>query len=480
VDADTKTLRVVTLALLVAGVLAWLPGLEGPFILDDRLHIVRNPAIRDATDPWLALRGGYQETRPLFLLTLWLNYAASGLSTFSWHLFNLGLHLGCAVLMHRLALRTVDAAGVDRWVAHLAALVFVVHPMTTEAVTYINSRSGPMAALFGVGAMLVFLRGRRGAAAGLLLLSVLSKESGVVFWPLLLLWLWLFVPEGGRAVAMKRAAPLGLVLLVVPLLFATSTNPHDDTIGFGLAPLIDYWLTQARVLVYFSLMSVFPVHHNLDHDFPVSTGVDGEVAAALLVLSLLVALGWRVRRRAPVVTWSIAWFFVCLAPTNSVVPFVDFVAERHLYASLMGAALLIAWLVWRIPKPAVRWAVAGVCVLGFAVLTARRNAVYADPIALWSQTVAASPQKARPRLNLAVWLFDANRFDDGFEQLKAAWALDPDDPSINYNLGAAYERLRDDARAVHFFQRAVEASPRPRWIASLQRARARLAARPPP
>ncbi len=442
----------VGVGIAVLAALAYAPSLTGPFIFDDIHHIVDNPGIRSFGT---VFDSGLQETRPLFLYSLAVNYAVGELDPIGYRLVNLALHVGCALLL--LALARAAARDLDddeAWFPAIAAGLFAVHPMATESVAYVNSRSGVLAACFGLAAIVLYLRWDRMRADGVakrplaltyagsiacMALAMLSKESGVVAPALLVAYLWLIRGRGARA--MVAALPLVACAAIVPLLFAVVDSPHRGTIGADTLPVLDHALTQLRVVPYLFALCVVPFGHNLDYDFGVSTGVDAAVVGGFVAIAAMVAAMVALRRRAPVVSLGVAWFFLAIAPTNSLVPFVDFIAERHVYTALMGVCLGLGWLASRaVARRRAFGAVVGLVVAVFALLTLARASVLADPLALWSETVASSPDKARPHVNLGILLIGAGEWDEGGAHLVRAVELNPRDARAQFNLGVFYER----------------------------------------
>jgi Flp pilus assembly protein TadD len=480
---------------------AYAVSLRGEFIFDDIHHIIDNRGIRDLGDLGAVLRGGLQETRPVFLLSLALNYWAHGTDVLGYHLVNVALHIACAAAVYALAvvMRRDLAAGraavtvpadALRWFPEIAAGVFALHPLATESVAYVNSRSGLLAAAFALAGMLLWLRwdARRGeraawagqwAAVACMALAMGSKESAVVAPVLLAVYRSWFRQGGDARRAAREAAALAPVLatvVIVPLLFVTVTNPHRGTIGADTLPVVHHWLTQAKVIAFFLGQLLLLRGQNIDHDFPVSTGIDAAVIASGLVVAAVIALAVTARRRAPGAAFGAVWFFVALAPTNSVVPFKDFIAERHLYLPLAGFALVVGWAVARgvarlragAPRLApVAAAAVGALLIALGAMTAARSRVLADPLALWTETAKLSPDKARPHVNLGILLLARGEVAAGRAHLERAVELDPDDARAAYNLGVFHERAGDHAQALIWYRRAAAEEPRARYRRSL-------------
>lgn len=488
--------------LLVVTAAVWATGLDGPFIYDDLPHIEENPGIRDLSNLRAVLQSGYQETRPLYMLSVALCYRLAGNEPLLHHAVNVGLHLANVWLLYRLSQRFWTDQGQPSllpagWGApELSAALFAVHPLCTEAVTYINSRSGLMAACFGLSMMHAYFRfrecstSRRFAyyfvAVVAYVMALLSKESAVVFPVLLAVWVLGFrrAPRSSKLRDALWTLPLFACTAVLPVLFALVSNPHDQTIGVEFIPLPHYWMTQVCVVAFFARLCVLPLDHNIDYDFPItSSPLEPRFLLSLIVLT---GLGWgalSLRCKAPFLAFGIVWFFVGLAPTNSVVPFVDFIAERHMYFGLMGAC----WALGALGASAGAWfpgvsrfAVRGACIAVLAVLcllTVLRNRVLATPAQLWEQTVARSPNKARPNLNYGIYLMRQGSAEAGAAHLLRANALAPSDPETHFNLGVLADQAADAEAAAAHFEAALRLRPIRRYADHAARMRLQIGTR---
>ncbi len=274
---------------------------------------------------------------------------------------------------------------------------------------------------------------------------------------------------------MRPVLPHLALVVVVPVLFLWGKDPHQGTVGAGTIPLIHHWLTQPRVLVTFWSLLLLPLEQNLDYDFRLSTTpLDPAFLGAVLVLVGILGVAVWARRRLPVFSFGILFFFVAIAPTNSLLPFVDFIAERHVYLPMAGFCLafvaLLSLLADRIPK--LRRFIIGATLfyaLCLGLLAVARNRVLANPLALWQQTAQASPNKGRPYLNLGVHLMQRGKLEQGLRALRRAEKLDPEHPRIQYNLGAYWERRGDLVRAELAFGRATIRATNPMYSRALAR-----------
>jgi tetratricopeptide (TPR) repeat protein len=404
---------------------------------------------------------------------------------------------------------------VPEWVALVAAAVFALHPLHTEAVSYISQRSEALASAFYVGALLVLLRldvaapPRRMplalAALGLHFLGLVTKP---IVATLPLAWLLAAIvlpppaerdPERERARAVRRfprdllptrvlrRLPLATILAAMSLFAArigVSGVKGSGHAGFDLnfvTPL-QYVATQLRVIPVYLRLVLAPVGQNADWLFPFSRSL-GEPAvlaggAFLAALALAaIVLAWRFLRRegdvaagVRVAAFGVLFFFLVLAPTT-IVPLRDPLVEHRLYLAsfgiVLGATALGAVLARRL-VPARADLVAGGLVLAALVAlgaaTVARNEVWRSALALWTDASRKAPEKPRIWVNLGTALHFAGRFDDAVVAYDRALALghDPTVPLelVVRNTALALVRLRRYEEARDRLVRYLERAPR--------------------
>lgn len=393
--------------LLVAVAIAYCNALWGPFQFDDYNVIVDNPRVH-SWPQWLAdLPHGI---RPLLKASYTLNWLA-GPGPFGFHLFNVALHALNSVLVwrlgHAILTRFQPSLASPFSPAFAAALLFALHPVQTEAVTYISGRSVSLMSAFYLGSVLAYAAAARSGArywrsTSLILfaLAVATKEVALSLPLVLLLWELAGPAPAWREVVRRLWPHWALALAATALMLAYSNYGWLLDYSLSVRSIADNLLNQAHALAYLGVRLLLPQRLNIDPDLPLQQGLSSLLILEIAVLIGLLVLAVVCLRRRPVLGFGILWAFLLLAPTNSLLARLDLVNERQLYLADWGFFLAgcVAFAELRLVKA--WWAVAGVLLLGG--LTIQRNQDYRSEIALWEATAKLSPGKARPFNNLGV------------------------------------------------------------------------------
>jgi protein O-mannosyl-transferase len=467
--------------------LVYVNSFQGDFVLDDRPHIVEQPAIRTL---WPLHATLAQTTRPVVRLSLAINYAVSRLEPWSYHAFNLAVHLLATLVLFGVTLRTLIMAGrpgAAVGVSAAIALLWGVHPLQTESVTYVIQRAEAMMGLFYLLTLYGFIRGATSPRAGAWFTgSVAACALGMGCKPVMataplavLLYDRTFVSGSVSAALRKHTALYGGLALTWLLLAALLTVGEESrpSAGFGLADvtLWEYAWTQPAVILHYLRLALWPSRLCLDYAWPVVSNIRAALPAATVLAALLAAAGWALVRR-PRLGFLGAWFFLNLFPTSSVIPIADPAVEHRMYlplAAVIALAVLGGDAVLRaLPRNAApprvrRLLAAGLVLLACAALgaaTAHRNADYRSPFVMWRNVIAQCPENARAYNNLGAALYRAGNRASAIARFREALRLDPRHAEAHYNLGIALAAAGRDAAALFHLEAAVhyDASA-PRW-----------------
>jgi tetratricopeptide (TPR) repeat protein len=454
-------------AALVVALEAYGPSLRGDFVLDD-LYLPFGLPNADQLTLW----DWISRTRPVLMFSYWLNYRMSGTETYSYHATNVLLHTLVAAVIALVTAKMLElsaVAGRARTILSIfAGGLFLLHPLQTESVAYVASRSEVLSVLFYFSAFALFAYRSEERApwwravlcAVLLLIAVNTKEHTLTL-PFLLLastWFW------ARGSIRKNVAffTLQAVAGVIGAYLVMRVLRAADTAGFnvkGVTP-VEYFFTQCRVIWMYIRQFFLPAGQNVDPDIPVSANPlqHGALFGFLALLAFLVA-AWLWRKRWPLAAFGVFMFLLLLAPTSSFVPIQDVYAERRMYLPFLGLTLVVLEFLLRLDTKPMLWTAAGILAV-CAALTYQRSEVWSSPLALWKDTVAKSPHKVRPRFQLAYAYYTSGQCAEAVENYQIAGNLAPPDYLLLVDWSNALYCAGQNDAAIERLHQAL-AFPRP-------------------
>jgi len=498
-EAATAALKlpIVQRLILVASVLiSYSNSFRGAFQFDDLSNIqiaVSQPLSRFSFYLWT--------NRAIGQASLALDHWLYGQNVVGFHVTNLLVHIGATLVVYGLATLTfqtpfmraanlsAEPSDVRRSVANsiafFTALLFAVHPIQTQAVTYIVQRFASLASLFYLASVYCYLRARlasdstaaapvtpRNQVLIFYFLSVLSmslamrtKEIAFTL-PLAIVVFDILFFRGSFKTRLKFLAPFILGLLVIPLTLLSSHLGNSSAVDTLMRvktemPRAHYFLTQIRVLVTYLRLLVFPAEQNLDYDYTTYTSLF-QVPVFVSFFGLLLLLGTaalllhRSRhsisfpgRVGRIVALGIIWFFLTLAVESSFLPIRDVINEHRLYLPSAGiffavcTAVIITGEHFRRRQQilAGSFAAFGVIAAVFAFLTFQRNQVWATPLSLWTDVVRKSPNRSRPWNNLGNAYLQRDEPFKAIHALIRSYELNPGWADAPSNIALALRQL---------------------------------------
>jgi Flp pilus assembly protein TadD/heme/copper-type cytochrome/quinol oxidase subunit 3 len=480
------TQRIGLLLVPILCALVYANSLDSPFVFDDVQNILSNRHVRLIEITPAALREAAFESpleRPVASLSFALNYRAGGYAVRGYHLVNVAIHALNGLLVLALAgiLLAKDARVPSRArpaAALFAALVFVAHPVQTQAVSYVVQRMTGLATLLYLLAFWLWVLGRHAQArrrrcglwSGALaawLLALGSKEIAVALPATLLLYEGCFVARWSRAWRKQGLAWLAFLLVLsaaLGLVFVGGQPIEWLERGYGRRDftLGERLFTQPRVLVFYLSLVVLPLPSrlNLVHAFPASQSWLDPITTllSLLALAALAGLAVLLARRERLVSFAVAWFFVHQVVESTILP-LEMIYEHRLYLPMVGLALLGSRLLFAAAPFGAAVALATAVVVALGAGTALRNEVWRDRVALWSDVVAKNPASHRPRNNLGIALESAGRYEEAAEELREGLRLAPDNAALHDNLARVLERRGRSQEALVHFREALRLDP---------------------
>jgi tetratricopeptide (TPR) repeat protein len=459
------------------------------FYFDDRTAILQNEAIKTLDIPKIF---NAFNTRFLVGLSFALNYKWCGLNPFGFRLVNLLIHCLNAFLVY-LLVKNLDprppreASGGRQkhsgmtWMAFFASLLFLCHPIQTEAVNSMTQRFVLMGSFFYLLAFYLYSvfvnEAKRSFYISSLIAAIAAmfcKEFTITL-PLMLTIYQFWYSEQKEGSSKKSSdcpclLPFFAAALIVPTLLlrtphetiraaniaAVDTHHIDITRAKNSISRGEYFLTELNVVRTYIRLLFLPIHQNFDYDYPISTGWNAKTLLSGLFLLALLALAIAVRKKHKIISFGILWFFIALSVESSFIPIGHVIAEYRAYLASVGFILAITTFCHsRASGNPIMIIILIIC----AILTFQRNKIWKDEFSLWNDTVHQSPHKARPYNNRGLEYFHQGKFPEAAADFNKAIELKPDYAAAYNNLGVLCALKGDLKQAVSDFNKAITLKP---------------------
>jgi tetratricopeptide (TPR) repeat protein len=481
------------LAVLAAAVgLAYGNSLRIGLEFDDWHTIQANPAIRSLRnlprffiDPttFTTLRENV-DVRPVLVTTFAINYAISGLHTWSYHAVNLLIHLSAAGLVFFIVRDFLWWPASERGSrgallpATAASLFFALAPLNSQPVVYISARSALLCSALYLGAFLSFLHRRYVMLAVLHTLALLTKAIAMTLPLTVLLYDFLYRDRGKHPTIARYLSdwrglvvPVGLPALVnVGYLVYRRVllgSLHLETYTQPFTTPTIWFMSQWSAYLYYVRLFLWPDALSIDHAFPYAYHITQFRAwGALIVILAWITLALHHARAYPVVAFATLWFFLTLAPESSFAPLAEVVNDHRPYiASSLGLSVLLAWLLHRLSRGWGRHAVVafattvGVLCIGAIAATRHRNWQWQDSVRLWQDAVEKGPTNGRAWMNAGLSLLGRGDLIGARRYFEKARELTPSYSFVYMNLSALARREGKLDEALREAEVAVRLSP---------------------
>ena len=452
----------IELCLLIAlAALPYLSVVDGPFVYDDTAYVVDNYqvtqpgyALQSLTTSYPPGRESQGLYRPLVTLSYALDHLIAGLNPMMFHLTNILLHVAATLAAFFLLRAWIPS------IALQAAILFAVHPVHSEAVSWIVGRAELLCGLLMFLAIR-FATNRLPLAMVLLLLALMSKEMAITT-PFLAVLPVVFLNKPQRA---GRMAFLGLMAVLLMYLGIRATilgglTPEGTQQLLGDANFFERIPAMFVVLTEYLRLSFAPISMSIDYAW--TTVPSWSMPSAWIGLLLFVALAtasWRLRKRAPWLPVAFAWFVIALIPVSHFFPIGASYAERFLYIPSLGICLAIAALLSQIPSRRVATAILVVLVVVSCVRIVFRNQDWRDEERFYQVSIAASPDNATLRNNLGRLYADRKNFDAATRLFEEAVTLSGENAPALSNLGIMRAEQGRVPEAQKLMEKSIRVDP---------------------
>ena len=477
---ERKNFFIVLSLLLAFGFLVYGNSFKVPFHYDDRVVILEDENIH-------SLKGFFEKellisNRPLLLFSFALNYSIGGINPSSYHLVNLIFHFLTALLIYSIALVILSRSGLEKTmpsflIAASASVIFLIHPLATESVTYISSRSSLMSCFFYLLSLYLFAKGSAEDRKHIVysfvcilsfLMALGSKEIAITLPLMTMITDYCFISNGK-----KEKMFLNLKNFHLPLIFTAALVvflKFSYAISFKSPDRIqrDFYshiLSTVYTMFFYLKRFFFPLNLNIDPDFPVvDTILQPGILVSFLAALMLLIVAVKLYPKSRIISYSILWFFITLSP-HFLIRLRDIGAERWLYLSLAGFGFFAAGLFVEIDRvfhkkgKNIFTGLILLIILLFSVTTIARNKIWGNAISLWTDAVKKSPNKFRTYNNLGEAYAALGNIDMALKEYETASALNPIADRVHYNLGNAYSKKGKTDAAIASYKRAIELNP---------------------
>ncbi|MFC1704003.1 tetratricopeptide repeat protein [Candidatus Omnitrophota bacterium] len=451
--------------IILIGFMAYSNSLNGEFIWDDDGLIKNNTYIKSwshlprifTESIWLGVKSQGPFYRPLQLITFMVDYSIWELDVRGYHLTNIALHILVALSIYWL----VNILFGDSLLSLLTSVLFLVHPIHTEAVAYISGRADPLAALFMLLCSILYIKklSSQNRALSLLMLgsyicALLSKEISLILPVLLLLYHSIFKKK-----LMARAffSLTGIAFIYIVLRFTvlksavssivTSANLFQRIPGFFVA------------ICNYTRLLFLPVDLHMEYGHAVFSMIDHRVIMGMLFLLFLLLYAYRKRKSDAQISFSIAWFFIALLPVSNLYPINVYMAEHWLYLPSIGFFIIIAALLCRMYRAKsfrIITTIVAVSLLTFyAFLTMKQSFYWSTPIVFYERTLHYVSHSPRLYNNLGSLYVDSGRKEEARALFKKAIEIDPDYVNAYANLALLYSGEGNKEYAIELYEKAL-------------------------
>jgi hypothetical protein len=475
--------------IIAAALLAYGNSLHGDFVFDDKANISENDYIKRPETLW----EGLPLHADVFRRSLAINYRLGGLDPWGYHLFNLAVHVLAALVLLGIVRRTLLSQPLrERFGRHAAALalavalLWTVHPLQTESVTYLVQRRESMMGLCLLLTLYTVIRGTASrlwpawyAAAIFFCWLGMGVKAVMVVAPIVVFLYDRTFLAGSFLGTIRRRWPLYLALLatwwdILPWGHARLLESGMGVQGTDITT-VSYLRSQFAVVTHYLRLCFWPTGLCLDYDWPVAKTWTEVLPQVILIAALVGLTLWALWRR-PAEGFPGVWFFGILAPTSSFVTISFLAFEHRMYLSLAGVAafvvcggyVAISYLLRRrVASDALRrragWAAGLVLVAAAAAalgyLTACRNLDYRTDLVMWSDIAAKAPTNPRAHYTLGNIFSRRGRNQEAVAKYRQAIYLKPDYVEAYNNLGSLYLSLDRPRDAEIEFRMALRTNP---------------------
>ena len=472
------------LLIIILGFSIYANTLKNDFLYDDDTFIVLNPAIRSLNDPlrFLIDRNTTSHNsqmncdvwRPITTLSYALNYHFSGLNPKTFHFTNIILHLLNGLLIYLLLLLLIK----KKSIALMVSLIFIAHPVQTESVAWISQRSNLLFSIFYLSGLILYIKLRKNNNLFCYYLSLiffsfslLSKEMAVSFPLVILLYEYLFLTQSVLNNKEKNNRYFSFLFnygYTIPYFLITAIFVATRYLLLGRLSQTTYWagglyptlLTMSKGFFHYLKLMFIPYPLSVEYLFPVSHSIfEPKVLFSLLILSGLVYTAWKIRKRKPIISFGILFFFINLLPVSNIIPIRTIINERFLYLSTIGFGLVLAVILTNLKNKKLQYAIFFTfipLILIYSFLTIHRNKTWQNHRTLVIENLKTCPQSATLHYGMGRAYASKGEFDKAIEEFELCLKIDPQYAQALNDLGMIWANRGHTKQVINKYRQSVQ------------------------
>jgi tetratricopeptide (TPR) repeat protein len=466
--------------IILCAVLPYLNTLNANFVWDDEVQLVQNPYMQSfkylkdffTHDFWHVginkLDTAYY--RPLFAANLMSQYVLWGKNPFGYHLINILLHCLITLLIFKILLLLTS----DEIISFTASLIFAVHPIHTESVSFIAAIVDLQTFIFMLLTFLCYILYQRNSRKILLVTGAVSFVAGLltkemaVITPFLILIKDVFIPKENNKKQNIVAYFIFFLILAAYLMFRVhlfGIKPNDgNLVSSNFIPgNTPYWrfLTVPAIIARYIGLLFIPYNMTADYLFKANNSIwNIYVISGMLIILLCIFVIIFLRKKQALLSFAIAWFALTILPVSNIFPQGNIFAERFLYIPSLGFCILMAVVFSYFPKRPLVTCLFYCWIISMGRLTWERNIVWKNDLNLWIDTVSKVPNSPRAHLNLAEQYFLYGKTNEAILELDTAIKILPNYKQAYNGLGLVLYKTGDINAAIAAYQKAIAIDPK--------------------
>jgi protein O-mannosyl-transferase len=462
--------------------------LHAPFVYDDKGAITENEKINSLSESFTNL----SNNRYVGFLSFAFNYSMGGVNVFGYHILNNLIHIINAILVYYFIIlifktpKMRDSPLSKEFIAFSTSFIFIAHPLQTQAVTYITQRFTSLTTMFYLIAAVFYLKARLSSksnesrqffpnlkflASYLIsfisaILAMKTKEIALTLpFAIVMCELYFFGLDNKKLRRFAYLLPMLMTLLIIPL----GTFKFKESLGDIAADVdyvsretanisrTDYLISQFRVIITYLRLLFFPVNQNLDYDYPIyKTIFSFDIFLSLIVILFIIAIAIWTYKRAKLVSFGIAWFFLTLSVESGIIPIRDLINEHRVYLPSIGFFVTcVAAFDQTLSSRKIKIGLVVILVSILSLCTYSRNNIWRDPQILWEDVIAKAPNNSRAYNNLGVVYKERGEFNRAIEQFEKSLRANRNYTAVYYNLGDVQYRLGNYENAIVYLKQAL-------------------------